>query len=79
MHLLLTVDWDGRKSVLPQKVIALDAPEGADKDKFYWDNELSDELSDTFGQCHNGFTVEVLVPAIFKGKVGVMEAPEKAE
>lgn len=83
MHLLLEVKWDGGRKLLPKQVIALDAPEGADKDETYIDEWLSDALTEAFGQTHLGFTVQPLLPLKLDehiwSKVGIFEAPEVPE
>jgi hypothetical protein len=62
MHLIITdIEWDtdGMDAVadcgLPTTVIVLDA-ESDDED--YISNEISEQLSDNFGFCHEGFQAE---------------------
>jgi len=66
MHLIATVEWDcdGMKPVedcnLPLKVLVLNAPDEWKDDEYQ--EALSDALSEVYGFCHDGFTLEPINP-----------------
>jgi len=95
MLLLLTVDWDTDGESLddcglPSKVLVPDFPEschlGANLIKFEAEEALGDHLSDQFGFCHNGWSIEVLNVQNHTGyvaevdkRIGIMFCPEIEE